>query len=47
MRDRGLDHVLQLEGVILKYFEATAGAPHWRGECFVFDQRETLDTELR
>jgi UPF0176 protein len=47
MRQQGLPHVLQLEGGILKYFEETAGAPHWRGECFVFDQRETLNPDLR
>jgi UPF0176 protein len=47
MRARGLPHVLQLEGGILKYFEETAGAPGWRGECFVFDQRKTLDSELQ
>jgi UPF0176 protein len=46
----GLDHVYQLEGGILKYFEATAGvsgaAPHWRGGCFVFDEREVLGAAL-
>lgn len=47
MQERGLAHVLQLEGGILKYFEETQDAPHWRGECFVFDQRETLDAALR
>jgi UPF0176 protein len=47
MRERGLPHVLQLEGGILKYFEETVGAPGWRGECFVFDQRESLDPGLQ
>jgi UPF0176 protein len=46
MRDAGLDHVWQLEGGILKYFEATGGA-HFRGGCFVFDEREALDADLR
>jgi len=46
MHDRGLPHVLQLDGGILKYFEATQGAPHWRGDCFVFDERVALNTEL-
>jgi UPF0176 protein len=46
MREAGLDHVWQLEGGILKYFEATGGA-HFRGECFVFDEREALDADLR
>ncbi len=46
MAQQGLPHVLQLEGGILRYFEQTAGAPHWRGRCVVFDEREALDTQL-
>jgi UPF0176 protein len=46
MREAGLDHVWQLEGGILKYFEATGGE-HFRGGCFVFDEREALDADLR
>ncbi len=47
MQDLGLDHSYQLEGGVLKYFEDTAGlAPGWRGRCFVFDEREGLDTAL-
>ncbi len=46
LRDQGVEHVLQLDGGILRYFEQTDGAPHWRGRCFVFDARESLDTEL-
>jgi UPF0176 protein len=46
MREAGLDHVWQLDGGILKYFEATGGA-HFRGGCFVFDEREALDADLR
>ena len=46
MRAAGLEHVYQLDGGILRYFEQTRGAPHWHGECFVFDQRETLDAAL-
>jgi len=46
MQQAGLDHVYQLEGGILKYFELTEGAPHWRGECFVFDERVALDPAL-
>ena len=45
MREAGLDHVWQLEGGILKYFEETGGA-HFKGNCFVFDEREALDPEL-
>jgi len=45
MRENGLDHVWQLDGGILKYFEETGGA-HFKGNCFVFDEREALDPEL-
>ena len=45
MREQGLDHVYQLEGGILKYFEETDGA-HYRGGCFVFDERRVLDPAL-
>lgn len=46
MQETGLEHVYQLEGGILKYFEETGGA-HFRGECFVFDEREALGADLR
>jgi len=46
MREAGLDHVWQLDGGILKYFEETGGT-HFRGGCFVFDEREALDPDLR
>ena len=46
MAERGVPHALQLEGGILAYF-AAVGARHFEGECFVFDQRETLDFALR
>ena len=47
MQQGGLPHTWQLDGGILKYFEDTAGlAPGWRGQCFVFDQREALATTL-
>lgn len=45
MHEVGLDHVYQLEGGILKYFEETGGA-HFRGNCFVFDDREALRADL-
>jgi UPF0176 protein len=47
MRELGLEHSYQLEGGILRYFEQTEGAPHWRGHCFVFDERETLAADLQ
>ena len=45
MREAGLQHVYQLEGGILKYFEETGGA-HFRGACFVFDERRALGADL-
>ncbi|MFY8044800.1 MAG: sulfurtransferase, partial [Rhodoferax sp.] len=46
MRGEGLEHVYQLEGGILKYFEETDGA-HYQGACFVFDERRAVDHALR
>src|SRR5690606_16496170 len=46
MQDIGLEHVYQLEGGILKYFEETGGQAY-QGRCFVFDEREALDPGLR
>ena len=46
MQQAGVPHALQLDGGILRYFELVAGAPHWRGTCFVFDERVALNTEL-
>lgn len=45
MREAGLESVYQLDGGILKYFEETGGA-HFKGNCFVFDEREALDPSL-
>ncbi len=45
MAEAGVDHVLQLEGGILKYFEEVGGR-HFEGDCFVFDERAALDPSL-
>lgn len=50
MRRAGLEHTYQLDGGILKYFEelgSQGSAPHYRGSCFVFDDRGNLDPDLR
>lgn len=47
LQQQGLDHVLQLEGGILRYFEELPAAPHWHGSCFVFDAREQLRPQQR
>ena len=46
MRASGMDNVLQLDGGILGYFEATGGEGY-DGRCFVFDERVALDAALR
>lgn len=46
MRQAGVANVLQLDGGILSYFEQTQGAPHWQGNCFVFDERVALSPGL-
>ena len=45
MRRAGYDHVYQLQGGILQYFEDCGGA-HYQGECVVFDARGSLDADL-
>jgi UPF0176 protein len=45
MREAGLDHVWQLDGGILGYLQETGGA-YFKGNCFVFDEREALDPQL-
>lgn len=45
LQKAGFQHVFQLDGGILKYFEE-CGGPHWTGECFVFDDRISLDPGL-
>lgn len=45
MHAQGMDHVLQLDGGILGYFEAVGGLGY-DGACFVFDDRIALDPSL-
>ena len=42
---QGFSQVFQLEGGILKYFEE-CGSDHFQGECFVFDKRVGLASDL-
>ncbi|KAJ0406589.1 hypothetical protein ATCC90586_003100 [Pythium insidiosum] len=44
LRD-GFEHVYQLDGGILRYFERVGGA-HYRGECYIFDDRVSLRPDL-
>jgi UPF0176 protein len=45
MLKAGYKDVKQLEGGVLDYFKETGGK-YWNGDCFVFDERVALDTEL-
>lgn len=46
--EAGFEEVYQLDGGILRYLETVPdGENRWRGECFVFDQRVTVDADLR
>lgn len=46
MLQQGYENVYQLEGGILRYFEHCGGA-YYQGECFVFDQRVAVDSNLK
>ena len=46
LQQQGFKEVYQLQGGILKYFDECGGA-HWTGNCVVFDERGTLDPQLR
>ncbi len=48
MKMLGFKEVFQLEGGILRYLEEKAPEDSlWEGECFVFDDRRTVDEKLR
>jgi UPF0176 protein len=42
----GFTSVYQLDGGILNYFHRVGGS-HFHGDCFVFDQRVTVDPQLQ
>ena len=45
MENQGWENVYQIKGGVLGYFKDTGGA-HWNGDCFVFDQRVSIDKNL-
>jgi len=45
MEQAGFQDIVQLDGGILKYFE-DCGGEHYDGECFVFDSRVAVGTDL-
>lgn len=47
MKQLGFEQVFQLDGGILKYLEQTSREDSmWEGECYVFDERVTVDATL-
>ncbi len=44
--EKGFSKVYQIEGGIINYFEQ-CGGQHWEGDCFVFDDRIEVNTELK
>ena len=47
MIDRGFDEIYQLDGGVLKYLkEVEQDKNLWEGECFVFDERVTVNKNL-
>ena len=47
LRDHGFEEVYHLKGGILKYLEEVPESESkWRGECFVFDNRVTVNHKL-
>ena len=46
LREAGIENVYQLDGGILNYF-ADCGQAHFDGDCFVFDDRRSVDAALQ
>lgn len=44
--EKGFSEVYQVEGGLLNYF-AQCGSAHWEGDCFIFDDRVELTTDLK
>ena len=48
LRAQGFDEVYHLEGGILKYLETVPPAQSlWQGQCFVFDERVSVGSDLK
>ena len=48
LKAEGVEEVYHLKGGILNYFDKVGNLPtsKWKGDCFVFDQRVTVNTSL-
>ena len=45
MLENGFENIKQIEGGVINYFKETGGK-YWNGDCFVFDDRVALNTDL-
>jgi UPF0176 protein len=45
LEKQGLDNIYQLHGGIIEYLKQSKGA-HWHGNCFVFDDRVSINSDL-
>ena len=46
LKNKGHKYVYHLEGGIIKYLEKVKNKSSWNGECFVFDNRVSIDKKL-
>ncbi len=46
LNEKGVENTYQLEGGILNYLDSDIDKENWIGECFVFDERVTVDKKL-
>lgn len=44
--ENGFESVTQLDGGILNFLASMPDSAHWNGECFVFDKRVSVTTDL-
>ena len=44
--DQGFENVMQLEGGIINYLDKNKNKKMWNGECFVFDNRISINSKL-
>ena len=44
--DQGFENVMQLEGGIINYLNKNKNKKMWNGECFVFDNRISINSKL-
>ena len=49
LKSEGIEEVYHLKGGILNYFDkvGSSATSRWRGDCFVFDQRVTVNSRLQ